>query len=388
MLKHALENVKVIDLSSYIAGSFCPALLADLGADVIKLESPMGDPFRSNGGPFQVWNRGKRGLVVNLRKVEGQQILYKLVKDADVVVENYRPGVAAKLGAGYETLKKINPTVIYCSISGYGQTGPYSKKPGFDPLLQARSGAMTYQGGPGNPPVFLAVAISDYAGAMLGAWGISMALFTRARTGQGQWVQTSLVNATMAIQSGRFIIPSGETNGNDPGHPQGPTPTYRAYKTTDGWFFVGAITDEHWRSLANALGSDDLSQDNRFDTKEKRLKADPELHTILAEIFAGNSSDHWLRLLEAEDVPCSKVNYFNDDLMYHPQVLHNELVVEHHSKDIGDFKQIGVPVKLSKTPGIAQRAAPGHGEHSDEILLGAGYSSEEIKTFREAKVIY
>ena len=388
MLRHALQNVKVVDLSSYIAGAYCPTLLADLGADVIKFESPMGDPFRANGPPFHVWNRGKRGLVVDLRKDEGKEVLYRLVKDADVVVENYRPGVAAKLGADYDTLKKINPSLVYCSISGYGQTGPYSKKPGFDPLLQARSGAMTYQGGPDNPPVFLAVAISDYGGAMLGAWAVAMALFARARTGRGQWVQTSLANSAMSMQSDRFILPKGETNHNDPGHPQGPTPTYRAYKTADSWLFIGVTTDDQWRSLAKALGRDDLARDERFGSGEKRQAADAELHAILAEIFAVNGSDHWLKLLEAEAVPCSRVNYFDNDLMHHPQVLQNGLLAQHRSGDIGQIEQIGVPVKLSKTPGIAQRAAPGHGEHSDEVLLEAGYSADEIRSLRDAKVVY
>ncbi|MFQ5873141.1 MAG: CaiB/BaiF CoA transferase family protein [Dehalococcoidia bacterium] len=387
MLKHALEKVKVVDLSSYIAGSFCPTLLADLGADVIKLESPAGDPFRMSQGAFQAWNRGKRSISVDLRTDEGGKILYKLVTDSDVVVENYRPGVAKRLRADYDTLSRINPALIYCSISGYGQTGPYSKKPGFDPLLQARSGAMARQGGPERPPIFLAVAISDYSAAMLGAWGIAMALFARARTGKGQWVETSLVNATMAIQSGRFILLSGKSEADEDGGGLGPTPTYRCYPTADGWIFIAARNDDEWTRLVRSLGREELARDQRFDTQAKRLKAASELGALLEDTFAREVSSHWLERLETDEVLCAPVNYF-DDLFDHPQVRRNGLVVEHDSRDIGTFRQIGVPIMLSRTPGIARCAAPALGQHTDEILGELGYSLEEITRLHEKKVVY
>ena len=176
MLKHPFSNVKVVDLASYIAGALCPGLLADFGAEVIKVESHAGDPFRGFGLTFQDWNRGKRSICIDLKTEAGRRVLYKLVEDADVVVENYRPGVSKRLGADYETLSKINPNLVYCSVSAYGQEGPYRSKPGFDPLLQARSGAMAYQGGETRPPVFLVMAISDYGAACLGGlrgwrWG-------------------------------------------------------------------------------------------------------------------------------------------------------------------------------------------------------------------------
>ena len=386
MLKHALQNVKVIDLANYIAGTLCPALLADLGADVIKLEPPTGDPFRMLGGAFQDWNRGKSSIAVNLRTDEGKGILYRMVRDVDVVVENYRPGVAQKLGADYETLKKINPGIIYCSASGYGQTGPYMKKPGFDPLLQARSGAMAHQGSPGNAPVFLVLAISDYGAALLAAYGVALALYVRARTGKGQRIETSLLRACMSAQSGRFIIPHGMADGVRPVDRFGEGPTYRLYPTSDGWIFLGARGDEDWARLTRALGRDDLARDPRYADEAGRTGATAQLSAILGEVLATDSSARWLERLESEGVPCTSVNQFAD-LHDHPQVLRNGLVAEHDSPDVGPIKQRGVPVILSRTPGIAQRPAPALGQHTDEVLAELGYSQDEIHALRRDRVV-
>lgn len=385
-MKYALEKVKVVDLASYIAGAYCSGLLADLGADVIKLEAPAGDPFRGLGGGFQVWNRGKRSICVDLRTDEGKDILHQLVRPADVLVENYRPGVVGRLGADYHTLRRINPEIIYCSVSGYGQTGPYVKKPGFDPLLQARSGAMSHQGGQGKPPVFLVLAISDYGAAILGAYGVAMALFARARTGKGTRVETSLLNAAMGTQSGRFILSPNMSNGAAPEDAFGPGPTYRIYPTTDGWIFLGVKKDEEWSRLVRVLGRQDLDEDSRFDIEAKRVQASTELTSILAEAFATESSARWLERLEAAGVPCSPVNYFAD-LFDHPQVRRNGLVVEHDSPDAGPVRQLGVPVMLSKTPGIARGPAPALGQHTDKVLADLGYSPDDIQELRRKRVV-
>ncbi len=214
-MKHAFEGIKVIELGGYIVAALCASLLADLGAEVIKVESLQGDGLRGLLGGFQGWNRGKRGIALDLYTEEGQAILHQLVRKSDVLVQNLRTGVGERWGAGYATLSRINPKLIYCSMPGYGQSGPYIEKAAFDPLLQARSGAMAAQGGPGKPPVYYVIAISDYAGAMLGAYGVAMALYVRARTGKGQYLHSALLNAAIAVQSGEFVACAGKS-GSDP----------------------------------------------------------------------------------------------------------------------------------------------------------------------------
>ena len=259
MLTSPFSNVKVVDLSSYIAGALCPGLLADFGASVIKVESLSGDPFRSLGPTFQDWNRGKRSICVDLKTEEGRGALYRLVEEADVVVENYRPGVARRLGADYETLSKINPRLVYCSVSAYGQEGPYRSKPGFDPLLQARSGAMAFQGGTSRPPVFLVLAISDYGAACLGAYGVSLGLLARARTGKGRKVETSLLRACMATQSGRYVVVRSGGNGAREADYVGESPGYRLYKTSDGWIFPGCEVGGRVGAAQQGLGENRLA---------------------------------------------------------------------------------------------------------------------------------
>ena len=386
MIKNALERVRVIDLSSYIAGAFGPTFLADLGADVIKVEAPSGDPFRMIAGAFQTWNRGKRGIVVELRKDEGKEIVYKLVEGADVVVQNYRPTVAEKLGVDYDTLRQIQPDLIYCSVSAFGQKGPYSGKPGFDPLLQAKSGTMVHQGGHGKPPVFLLAAISDYSAAMLSAYGMATALFARARTGKGQRLETSLLNATMAAQADRFILTSAKSEEPTRTDSLGPNATYRLYRAADGWIFLGVRNETEWSGLIKALNKGDLGRDPRFDTEGKRLQSARELASILEEIFAGDTSSHWLDLLKTEGVPRSSVN-LSTGLFDHPHLLENDLIVEHHYSDIESLKYMGVPIKYSKTPGIIRRPAPELGEHTDEVLAEVGYSPEQIEKLRHDRIV-
>ena len=245
----------MVDLAAYIAGSYCSSLLADMGARVVKVESPAGDGFRAMGGAFQGWNRGKRAMVLNLLTDEGRDILYRMVGEADVVMENYRPGVAKKLGADYESLKAVNPSIIYCTVTGYGMTGPYIEKPAFDPLLQAESGAMAAQGGEGNPPVYLRIAMTDYAASILAAYGVAAALFHRARTGQGQRLETSLLNAAIAVQAGEFLSYPGK----EPSprvDSLGLSSTYRLYQAEDGWFFLSCSDDESWRKVCEVLGTE------------------------------------------------------------------------------------------------------------------------------------
>ena len=385
MIKHAFENIKVIELGGYIVAALCASLLADLGAEVIKIESLQGDGLRPQLGAFQGWNRGKRGLAADLRTEEGKSILHKLAKQSDVLVQNLRHGVAERWGADYTTLRRLNPQIIYCAMPGYGQSGPYIEKPAFDPLLQARSGAMSAQGGPGRPPVFYRSAISDYAGAMLGAYAVAMALYQRAKTGKGQYLHGSLLNATMAAQSGEFVAYPGKPEERRLGI-WGTDASYRLYQTEDGWIFLGCSDDSSWPALCRALDREELLNASEFDSPARRQANASQLAQILETIFLRGSSQHWLDLLEGADVPCASVNY-SRDLFNHPQILQNDLMAEHNSADVGPVKQMGMIVKLSETPGKLWRAAPGLGQHTDEILSELGYSNEKIRKLRAKRVV-
>ncbi len=379
MLEHPFSNIKVVDLSNYIAGALCPGLLADFGAEVLKVESLTGDPFRALGPVFHDWNRGKRSICVDLKTEVGRGVLYRLVEDADVVVENYRPGVAKRLGADYETLSKINPNLVYCSVSAYGQEGPYRSKPGFDPLLQARSGAMDYQGGKTRAPVFMVLAISDYGAACLGAYGVALGLLTRARTGKGRKVETSLLRACMATQSGRFVVVKTGKNGVRDVDFVGEGPGYRVYRTSDGWIFVGVRTSEEWERLGGVVGRDLIPGRNGN-------SSDEELSDLLTGAFMSASTAEWLSRLEKALVPCAPTQQITD-LVDDTQMKRNGMSVDYDAPDLGRITLRGTPAMFSKTPGISEKAAPLLGQHTDEVLEEVGYSVQNIQGLRTSKVV-
>ncbi len=382
-MKHPLDGVKVVDLAGYIAGAYCASLLADMGARVVKVESHAGDGFRSIGGAFQGWNRGKRAIVLDLLSDEGREILYQMVAAADVVTENYRPGVARNLGVDYDTLGAINPTIIYCTVTGYGADGPYADNPTFDPLLQAQSGAVVAQGGEGNPPNYLRIAVSDYSGAIIAASGVAAALVHRARTGQGQRLETALLNSAIAVQAGEFF--------SYPGKPPAPrvdslglTSTYRLYKARDGWFFLSCDDDESWSALCQALGRADLAEN--YPDRVARAEHDGEIGATLVEIFAAQPRRHWLSLLQRAGVKCTPSGYMRD-IHDDPQARHLGLTVDAESPDAGPIKQMGLPVTFSRTPGKIWGPSPAHGQHTDEILAEMGFSSKEIEDLRKRGVV-
>ncbi len=373
MIRHAFEGVRVLDLTSYIAGSFAATWLADLGADVVKIESPTGDPFRVTRG-FLAWNRNKRGIVLDLKHPDGLAAFYRMVRQADVVMENYRPGVADRLGVGYDRLRELNPRLIYCSVSGYGQTGPYSQKPAFDPLLQARGGVMAGQGGPGNPPVFLRIAVSDYYAAALAAYGVASALYVREKTGLGQRVETSLLNAVIAIQAWPFIRLEDDPEPFRPG--SGLVP-YQLFQTADGWIFIACGNDGFWRNLCRALDIEAFAEDPRFATQPARYQNREELLGILQDILLTRTTAEWVELLETHDVPVAPVRTI-EELFDDPQVKHNEMVVDLQHPRLGRIRQMGIPVKLGQTPGRIVRPAPMLGQHTEEVLREYGFSPEEV----------
>jgi formyl-CoA transferase len=385
-MKYAFEGIRVIELGGYIVGSYCGSLLADMGADVIKFEPLGGDGLRGLLGAFQGWNRGTRGIAVDLYTEEGKAILHQLALKSDVLVQNLRQGVAERWGADYATLSKINPGMIYCAMPGYGQSGPDIDKPAFDPLLQALSGAMTAQGGTGNAPVYYRSAICDYAGAMLGAYGVALALYHRAKTGKGQYLHGALLNAAIAVQSGEFIAYFGRHSDDPRMDFWGTSATYRLYKTGDGWIFLGCNDESLWPAICQAIGRVELLSDPRFDSSAKRQENALQLAQIFDSIFAEGSSQHWLDRLEESGIPCAPVNY-SRELFDHPHMHQNDLIVEHESADVGKVKQMGLLVKLSKTPGKLWRGAPGLGQHTGEILTELGYSQEDVQGLRAKRVI-
>ncbi|MEX2237025.1 MAG: CoA transferase [Dehalococcoidia bacterium] len=374
-LKSPLDGLRVLDLSFYIAGPLGPMMLADLGADVIKIEPVQGEPFRQMAVGFLGWNRGKRSIGLDLRSPEGKEILLDLVRGADVLVENYRPGVTQRLGVDYESLKAVNPRLVYVSVVGNGFTGPLAERPAFDPLLQARSGAMAAQGGDGDP-VFFAVPLSDHAAGMLNAFGALAAIWMREKTGEGSHVRLSLTNSTMAAQSGQFLFGQGVPEPRTlPSEAKGPWPGYRAYRCAgDHWLFVACREASHWEALGSALGL--ALQDfatARFSGPERSDA------TTVSAVLAGLDSKNAERLLDGVGVPCARLrsplDLFND-----PQVAANDLLASGHHAELGQITQTGLLFRLSKTPGVIQRVAPLLGEHTAEILeeIGRGADLERL----------
>ncbi|MBM3949454.1 MAG: CoA transferase [SAR202 cluster bacterium] len=382
-MKHPLDGVTVVDLTSYIAGSYVATLLADLGARVVKVESPTGDGFRVMAGSFQGWNRGKRAIIVDLTKQEGRDLLYRMVAEADVVLENYRPGVAKKLGVDHETIRAITPDIVYCSVTAYGQTGPYIQSPGFDPLMQAQSGAMHAQGGEGNPPVFLRVAITDYAAAILGAVGIAAALANRARTGLGQRLETSLVNSAIAVQAAEFLDYGAKPEPRRMGD-YGVDAAYRLYQASDGWLFLSCQDDESWAKACAALDRPELAR--RYPDMTSRLKHDGEIAAELERLFARGERQKWLNKLQQAGVRCGPsrvMTDFHDDSW----AVQSGLTVSAESPDAGPVRQMGVAIGFSDTPGVVWRPAPSHGQHTDEVLGEIGYSDKDIARLRQNGVV-
>ncbi|MDD5190139.1 MAG: CoA transferase [Dehalococcoidales bacterium] len=384
-MQHVLEKIKVVELGGYIVGSFCATLLADMGADVVKVETFSGDGLRGQLGAFQGYNRGKRGIVVDPRRPEGKMVLRKLAENADVLVQNLRHGVAEQMTVDYPTVKAYNPRIVYLAMPGYGQTGPYVNKPAFDPLLQAMSGAMAAQGGKGKAPVYLRAAISDFSGAMLGAFGIATALYTRAKTGEGQLVNSSLLNAAIAIQAAEFLDYEDKQSSFRMGS-LGRNAINRLYKTKNNWIFIGCVFERHWPALCAAIGREDLLKNSCFKSFSSRRKYALTLSEILGDLFKTQSAGYWIKRLESKGVPCSRVNRFRE-MTNHPQLLANDLVAEHPNIELGIVKQRGMVVNLSDTPGKLQRGAPELGEHTNEVLTELGYTFEEIESLRNAQVI-
>ncbi|MGI6286433.1 CoA transferase [Neomoorella humiferrea] len=390
----SLNGIKVIDLTRVLAGPFCTMILGDLGADVIKIEAPEGDEAR-NFGPFvkgesayfMSINRNKRSMVLNLKDPRGREILKELVRQADVLVENFRPGTTAKLGISYEELYPLNPRLIYASCSGFGQTGPYRGRPAYDIIIQAMGGIMSITGQPGGEPTRVGASIGDITAALFTVIGILAALAERERSGKGQYIDISMLDCQVAILENaiaRYSV-AGEVPkpiGNR--HPS-ITP-FTTLRTRDGYIVIAVGNDNLWRKFCEAVKRPDLIDDPRFKTNPLRTQNWDELYPILCSIFSEYTSEEALAVMEAAGVPCGPLQDVGQ-VFHDPQIRHREMVLPIEHPVAGSLWMAGTPLKLSRTPGKIARPAPTLGQDTYAILREMGYSESQLKELEAEGVI-
>jgi crotonobetainyl-CoA:carnitine CoA-transferase CaiB-like acyl-CoA transferase len=389
----ALARFRILDLTRVRAGPTCVRQFADFGADVIKIESPPGvDPNEGMGGPrdgpdMQNLHRNKRSMTLNLKRPEAREVFERLVRSADVLVENYRPDVKARLGFDYETLARINPRIVLASISGFGQDGPYSDRPGFDQIAQGMSGLMSVTGLPGQGPVRTGAAIADVAAGLIAALGIMTALLERETSGKGQWVQSSLLQAGITLldfQAARYLM-KGEVApqvGND--HPTS-MPT-SAYATADGYLNVAASGEGMWQRLCGAIGREDLLARPEFASNVTRAANRAELNSELNRALGARTSAEWVEILNRAGVPCGPI-YTVDQVFADPQVEHLQAAVAVEHPRLGRFRVLNQAARLSRTPAAVVTATPEVGQHTDDVLGELGYGRDEISALRAKGVV-
>lgn len=388
----ALSPYTVLDLTRVRSGPTCVKQLADWGANVIKIEEPGGDDKGAAGGPrggpdFQNLHRNKRSLTLDLSGERGRAVFHRLARDADIVVENMRPPVKYRLGVDYETLSALNPRLIYGSISGFGQDGPYGDRGGVDQIAQGLGGLMSVTGQPGGGPLRVGVPIADLAAGVYLAMGLLAAVHERERSGKGQWVQTSLLEAMVAMldfQAARYTL-AGEVPGQEGNHHPTNVPM-GCFRTADGWVNIAGPSGRLYRRFCEVTGLEALLDDERFATGALRSQHRSELNAIIEERLATASTEHWVEALNAAGVPAGPVNAI-DETMKDPQVRHLGLAqpVEHH--ELGTVELIRNPVGMSRTPHRFHRPSPDPGEHRAEILADAGFTPEEIAALVDDGVI-
>ena len=395
-MDQALEGIKVLDFSQLLQGPFATQMLGDLGADVIKIErNGSGDIYRGltffnqwiagDESPcFMAWNRNKRSLAIDIKSNQGKEIIYKLAKEADVVVENFRPGVMARLGYGYENLKKINPQLIYCSASGWGDDGPYITRPGQDLLVQSVSGAIMTSGKKSDGPVAIGTALCDQVNGLNSVYAILAALYYREKTGKGQEIKTNLLSSAIAFQMQDYFTIQNlgkpfERPESKIGHPGNPAP-FGMYQTSDGYL---TIAMSPWPKLVEALGDASLMQYNDpqvlFDERDT-------IHSSIEAITVTKTTDEWLEIMLGLDLWVAKVND-QTAVEHDPQVIHNNTFIEVEHPKAGKVKVTNIPFTMSETPGKINRPSPLIGEHGEEILKELGYSDQQIENLVERKIL-
>ena len=391
-----LSGVRVVDLTRALAGPYCTLVLGDLGADVLKIEQPgSGDETRGWGPPFIAdqsayfisINRNKRSVTLDLKQADGLEILRRLVANADVLVENFRPGTLSRLGLSYEQARAINARLIFCSISGFGQDGPRAAQPAYDQIVQGLSGAMSLTGPVEGPPSKFGIAISDIGAGMWAAMAIGMALFHRERSGQGQWIDTSMIGGLVALltfQAGRYFA-----TGSVPGLGGNKHPTiapYETFKTADGWLNVACGNEGHWQRFCRALGLDDLLEDPRFASNRDRIANRPALNARLDPHIATLKTAAAVAALEAAEVPAGPV-FTLDQVFADPQAEHLGLRQTLDHPTAGEVSVTGFPWRLTDSPAEMRLPPPCLGQHTDEVLQELGYNAETIARLRASGVV-
>jgi crotonobetainyl-CoA:carnitine CoA-transferase CaiB-like acyl-CoA transferase len=395
-----IEGISVLDFSQGEFGPYCAMMLADMGADVIKIERPdVGEGWRFGGlnsiapglsNMFAAINRGKRSLAIDITTEEGRGVVHRLVREADVVLHNMRPGVMERLGFGYEQLSALNPRIIMCSESAYGETGPHAQRAGQDLLTQAFAGTIALQGYEDGPPRAVGTPIADGVGAITAAWGIMVALFVRERTGHGQEITTNLFDALLALSPMDFCdyLMTGNTyKGGRGWYPQMP---YGPWQAKDRGVVVNLQGDVAWPKFCEITGTETIRDDPRFTTNLDRLKNRRALEEILDPVFASRTAAEWQAAFEEEGLRCDPINDYRD-IENDPQTTINEMIVEQHHHSYGKLRTVGMAIKLKKTPGRPggprELAAPTLGEHTRVILEDLGYDDSEIGDFERRAII-
>ena len=387
----ALSRFRVIDMTQVRAGPTAARQLADWGADVVQVQMPehmRGDDTLGGqeGSDYQYTHRNKRSITLNLKEADGIAVLKKLASTADVLLENFRPDVKARLGIDYEMLSQLNPRLVYASISGFGQTGPYATRPGFDQIAQGMGGLMSVTGLPGQGPVRVGIPIADLCGGIFAAYGVTVALLEREQSGRGQWLHTSLLEAMiymMDFQTSRWTI-DGEIPGQAGNFHPTSIPT-GVYRTSDGHINIAVFGGKIWERFAQAMGAPEWITDERSKTKVNRSVHRDWLNAEIEHRLARNTSDYWIATLNEAGVACGRINNVKE-VFEEPQVRHLGMLKKITSRHLGEQTLMGQPLTLSRTPATIARAAPKRGEHTEEILAEIGYDGEAIARMKAAGV--
>ncbi len=390
-----LQSVLVLDLSRVLSGPFCTMMLGDMGAQIWKVEPPGGDDGRGLAPPFigeesayfLSVNRNKKDICLDITRPEGRDVLLRMAERADVVIENFRPDLKERLGISYDEIAGRNPSVIYCSISGFGQNGPYRGLPGLDNIFQGMAGLMEVTGEENGPPLKVGERIADVIAGINAAYGIMVALFHRERTGEGQYLDLALVDCLLAAQAP--LVSYYFATGRQPpklGNRSLFTAPTNAFQTADRPINLCTLNDKHWAKLCQVISREDLIEDNRFKTTRLRVENSREINGAVAQVLKERPAEEWLARMHKAGVPCGLV-YTYEETFNDPQIRYNQMLQEIPHPTVGMQKTIGLPVRLHKTPGAIRRAAPILGQHSREILEVSGYDNEEIESLIQRRIV-